>query len=54
MKRATKLTNKPALVLVDGIYKPDLNIPVKTIIEDSIEDAMVRLQQLLKYTEITL
>ena len=42
MKRAIlNLPIKPALVLVDGIYKPDLNIPMKTIIGgDSIEDAI--------------
>ena len=42
MKRAIlKLPVKPTLVLVDGIYKPDLNIPMKTIIGgDSIEDAI--------------
>ena len=32
---------KPTLVLVDGIYKPDLDIPMKTIIGgDSLEDAI--------------
>ena len=43
MKRAIlNLPIKPALVLVDGIYKPDLNIPMKTIIGgDSIEDAII-------------
>ena len=42
MKRAIlNLPIKPALVLVDGIYKPNLNIPMKTIIGgDSIEDAI--------------
>ena len=40
MKRAIlNLPIKPTMVLVDGIYKPDLNISMKTIIGgDSIED----------------
>ena len=42
MKRAIRnLPIKPTLVLVDGIYKPDLDIPMKTIIGgDSLEDAI--------------
>ena len=42
MKRAIlNLPIKPTLVLVDGIYKPDLDIPMKTIIGgDSLEDAI--------------
>ena len=42
MKKAIlKLPIKPTLVLVDGIYKPDLDIPMRTIIGgDSIEEAI--------------
>ena len=42
MKRAIlNLPIKPTLVLVDGIYKPDLDIPMKTIIGgDALEDVI--------------
>ena len=42
MKRAIlNLPIKPALVLVDGIHKPDLDIPMRAIIGgDSIEEAI--------------
>ena len=42
MKRAIlNLPIKPALVLVDGIYKPDLNIPMKTIIGGDSTEAEI-------------
>ena len=42
MKKAIlKLPIKPTLVLVDGIHKPDLDIPMRAIIGgDSIEEAI--------------
>ena len=42
MKRAIlNLESKPALVLIDGIHKPDLDVPMQTIIGgDSIEPAI--------------
>jgi ribonuclease HII len=46
MKRAIlNLPIKPALVLVDGIHKPDLDIPMRAIIGgDSSEMLLVQLQ----------
>ena len=42
MKRAIlNLPIKPAMVLVDGIYKPDLNIPMKTIIGGDSTEAEI-------------
>tara|TARA_B100000579_G_scaffold82389_1_gene64234 strand:- start:1875 stop:2420 length:546 start_codon:yes stop_codon:yes gene_type:complete len=42
MKRAIlNLPIKPAIVLVDGIYKPDLNIPIKTIIGGDSTEAEI-------------
>tara|TARA_B100001250_G_scaffold194827_1_gene167397 strand:- start:2138 stop:2449 length:312 start_codon:yes stop_codon:yes gene_type:complete len=42
MKRAIlNLPIKPTMVLVDGIYKPDLNIPMKTIIGGDSTEAEI-------------
>jgi len=42
MKRAIlNLPIKPVMVLVDGIYKPDLNIPMKTIIGGDSTEAEI-------------
>ena len=42
MKRAIlNLESKPALVLIDGIHKPDIDVPMQTIIGgDLIEPAI--------------
>ena len=42
MKRAIlNLPIKPALVLVDGIHKPDLNVPMRTIIGGDASEAEI-------------
>ena len=42
MKRAIlNLPIKPALVLVDGIHKPDLNFPMRTIIGGDASEAEI-------------